>query len=314
MARRAIKEVEGAAFAGQKVAVAYNRHRCLVQHPVRDGEHCYPVRYKPQSGAKVQGYANRLWLTDVSFFVSPSGLRRIQKTGSRTPCCFVVGTVLKSRPSKPRKSDWTEVRFNPFDPGCFYEVSSGQCVRGAKYVRLEKRTIYAMGVEYGEPVTSTRELNPRTGIDHLRVYNPERSSWQGNMGGENFDPPDEDAVIAELVQVWTDHPGAVVLDGTDDWFAPDMARPELFVELFEIEALALWHTGASGKSSSGIVLTQEQYELLNVRYRQLTGLYVEQVPSQRRQGSPSSCGCWDGSAFRVYHDPRVRPGTWEAPE
>jgi len=292
------------------VAVAYNRHRCLAKHPVQPGEHCYPIRFKATSGSKVQGYADRLWLTDVSFFVSPSGLRKIRETGSRTVCCFVVGKVLATRPRKAKKHDWKKVRFDPFDKRGFYEVSSGRLLRGAKYARLEKRETYVMGPEYGEPVTSLRQLNPRTGLEHLAVYNPERETWIGDMGGENHRPPEPEAVSKALGCVFDDHPGCVVVDGTDDWFAPEWARPELFVDMFGIEAVALWHTGASGKSTSGIVLTEDEYERLNLLYLQATGFYIEQVPSQRRPDSHSTCGCWDGSAFRVYHDPESRPGIW----
>lgn len=307
MGARTLKEIEGKAFAGQRVAVAYNPS-CVGS--VHKGERCYPVRLKPNSRAKVQGYADRLWLTDVSFFVSPSGLRRIRETGTRTPCCFVVGTVLRSRPSQPKARDWSEVRFHPLEAGCFFETSSGRCVRGARYVRLEKRKILAMGLQYGEPVTTGRALNPGPSAGGLRTYAPDRSTWTGQMGGLNYEVPSPHAVQDALRTVWADHPGAVVLDGTDDWHAPEWARPELFPDRFAVRPLALWHTGVSGKSVSGLVLDLDEFEVLNRRFRNATGLYLEQVPSQRPTESPSTCGCWDGRAFRIEYDPQARPGRW----
>ena len=120
------------------------------------------------------------------------------------------------------------------------------------------------------------------------------------MGGLNFVTPTDEAVGVALEEVWADYPDAVVLDGTDDWLAPEWVRPELFPELFGIEVIALWHTGASGKSASGLVLSPDWYAALDERYEEHYGVAIEAVPSQRTDGSHSACGCWDGDAFRVY--------------
>jgi hypothetical protein len=165
-----------------------------------------------------------------------------------------------------------------------------------------------MGPRYGSPATSLRQENPAPEV--LPIYNPERRSKIGNMGGINYEAPEPSAISNALERVWEDLPGAVVLDGTDDWFAPEYVRPELFAEWFSIDILALWHTGASGKSTSGIVLEESEYEVLNERYRQAIGYSLEHVPSQKRAKSHSTCGCWDGSAFLVYRDPGSRPGAW----
>lgn len=280
MAQRAIDGAEGAAFSGREVAV---------RRPfARERERGYAIR----SGGRVRGYADRLWLSNARFVVS------------RGLCC-VVGTVLETRPKRPRRADWSEVAFD-YGLRTFYEMRSYRYVRGARYVRLERGRIYAMGIEYGDPATSVDQ--PLTERDGLRVFTPERDRWSGAMGGLNYERPDDEAVARALEDVFAAYPGAVVVDGTDDWFAPELARPELFMDLFEVEALALWHTGASGTSTSGIVLTEAEYERLNERYHDATGTYIEEVRSLRPKGSNSTCGCWDGSAFRVYR--RLSDGTW----
>ena len=63
-----------------------------------------------------------------------------------------------------------------------------------------------------------------------------------------------------LKQVFVDHPGAVVLDGDDDWYASQSRSPGTFPRIFEIEPLAWFHTGISGISKSGIVVTREDFE------------------------------------------------------
>ena len=115
-----IRRASGNEFKGQQVAVAFNRHECLPSHPKKKGEHCFPVRAKATSSSKVLAYVDEIWLEDVSFFVSPSGLRSIQQSGARTVCCFVVGTVIGSRSSgATKKHGWSPVRLDVFDHGCF---------------------------------------------------------------------------------------------------------------------------------------------------------------------------------------------------
>lgn len=207
--------------------------------------------------------------------------------------------MLPVKPARPRAADWQTVSVRH---GTVYD-SHGRELRGARFARLERGKLRVMG-----PYRGTRfGANPRR---DLHVYNPERRCWVGHMGGLNYEPPCDEAVGEALDEVWTDHPGAVILDGTDDWFAPEHVRPELFEDMFGIEVLALWHTGASGSSTSGIVLTEAEYETLNIRYRMENSYSLELVPSRKQKGSHSACGCWDGSAFVVHHDPRRLPGSW----
>lgn len=299
-ASRKIPRVSGSRFVGKPVAVAYNRHQCLVTHPRKPGEHCFPVRAKPTSSSKVLGYADELWLEDVSFFVSPSGLRRVKDTGTRDVIAFVVGTGMKpKRPATLKKRGWFDVRFNPFEQGCFYDARSDACLRTAKYAVLRNRGIRAFGAEKGKPVGSQRELNPE-----LVLFTPERETWHGEMGGLNYRPASAEAVAAELHEVRHAFPEAIVIDGSDDWDAPEHMRPELFPELFGTRPLARWHTGASGVSASGLVLSPEEYDRLCSAYRGRFGFHLTAAPGRSSSGSPSSCGCWDGRGFRVYQEHR----------
>jgi hypothetical protein len=188
VAKRQIRRAKGREFVGQRVAVAYNRHECLPSHPKKKGEHCFPVRAKPSSSSKVLAYADDLWLKDVSFFISPGGLKQIQRTGVRTVCCFVVGTVISRRPSSvTAKNGWAEIRLDVFDHGCFYRHRDGACVRTAKYARLHNRRIEAFGSRKGDPVTSMRDLADNPGPLPVPTYGPRRREWRGEMGGLNFD-------------------------------------------------------------------------------------------------------------------------------
>ena len=64
-------------------------------------------------------------------------------------------------------------------------------------------------------------------------------------------------VPATVAKALAAHPGAVIIDGTDDWNAPRELRPESFVQDLGLKPLALFHTGVSGISSSGIVVSKE---------------------------------------------------------
>jgi hypothetical protein len=267
---RRIRTDEGGDFSDQLVRVA------IRELPARAGYEFWSL-----SGGR--GSSPSLWLSGVTFI--------------STRPATLVGTVLRTRPRQPRSSGWRKLLLQD---GAFFDAQTGRPMVGAQYVRLEPKTALLMGPIFGRR-RSRRRLN---------IYNPARETWIGDMGGINYRRPSPEAIAAKLEHVWRDYPGAVVLDGTDDWFAPESARPELFEDMFGIDVLALWHTGASGKSTSGIVLSSDQYELLNRRYRTRLGHSIEHAPSKKMSGSHSDCGCWDGSAFVVYHDPRSRRGTW----
>jgi hypothetical protein len=223
-------------------------------------------------------------------------VKRIRKTGQRTPIAFVVGTVLAKRPaSVTRKRGWYKVRFDPFKQGCFFDPRNDACLRTAKYVRLGDRHVEAFGPKAGENLASLRELNPA-----LTTVAPPRESWRGELGGLNFEPPSARAVARAVEAVQERWPGAVIVDGTDDWEAPRHMRPELWPHDLGIRPLARWHTGASGVSASGLVLGASEFRRLLEAYRRRYGVALQDVAGRRSPGSPSACGCWDGRAIRIH--------------
>jgi len=297
-----IRRASGNEFKGDRVAVAFNRHECLVDHPKKKGEHCFPVRAKPSSSSKVLAYVDEIWLEDVQFFVSPSGVRQIQRGGARTVCCFVVGTVIGSRSAAAvKKHGWSEVRLDVFDRGCFYRERDKACLRTAKYARLRNRQIEAFGSRKGAPVTSLRELNP--GEPDIPTYGPARRSWRGEMDGLNYEPATVGATAGAMRWVHQIHPGTVIVDGSDDWDAPLEVRPEALVGEFGLRPLAWWHTGTSGQCRSGVVLSSEEYARFADAYRTRFGCAPEVSGSKVPALTKPSCGCWDGEGLGVYSSP-----------
>lgn len=57
-----------------------------------------------------------------------------------------------------------------------------------------------------------------------------------------------------LGEVFAAFPDAAVIDGSDDWYAPDWKRPQVWAERLGIKPLALFHSGVSGITRSGIVV------------------------------------------------------------
>jgi len=269
-----------------------------VTHPVVPGEHCFPVREKPSSGSKVLAYVDEVWLKDAVFFVQPGGLRRIQSTGTRSPIAFVYGTALKSPPrGASKKSGWFDVRFEPFEHGCFFDARNAACLTSAKYVHLGKRKIRALGSEQGDSVTSLRQLNPA-----VPLITPRREKWIGDMGGLNYASPTSTALRDAKRYVFERYPGAVILDGTDDWDAPEAYRPSAFLPRLGVRPLAWWHTGQSGALPTGAVVSDDDLPRLRRAYREVYGVDLGQVAVTRPQAEPG-CGCWDGSAVRVISEP-----------
>ena len=60
--------------------------------------------------------------------------------------------------------------------------------------------------------------------------------------------------------------GCVVLNGQDDWTSPEWKRPETFCRTLGVEPVALFHTGISGVTSSGVVISKEDFNRLQDEY------------------------------------------------
>jgi hypothetical protein len=59
--------------------------------------------------------------------------------------------------------------------------------------------------------------------------------------------------------VFADFPGAVIVNGQDDWYAGPHERPEGLKSKLGVEILAWYHTGISGLSNSGFVCSEVEY-------------------------------------------------------
>lgn len=66
--------------------------------------------------------------------------------------------------------------------------------------------------------------------------------------------------------VWKDFPKAVIVDGDDDWGAPDEKRPAVLIEKAGLTPLAYFHSRSSGITKSGLVLTRADFLTLSAYY------------------------------------------------
>lgn len=268
-------------IVGRRVAVAYDRQSNVGQPSG------LPVRDEPDAAAPVVARVAALWLEDAVFVV-----------GRRT--CFVVGDVLPPRPERvTAKTGWYEVRLDRIEQGCFYVPSSGASVRTAKYAHLEPRRIEAFGIEKGPAVHSEQEAVDR--MPQRPTLGPARGTWRGEMGGLNYDLPTKGATVDAISSVLATHPGAVIVDGADDWHAPDYVRPEVLVRRAGIVPVAWWHTGLSGVKRSGVVLSSAQYEALCNAFRVDYGCELEAIPGLHEPSfEREPCGCWKGEGVRIF--------------
>ena len=113
------------------------------------------------------------------------------------------------------------------------------------------------------------------------TYNAHGPGHTGTTGFTNYFPGTDEQLAAALDRVFAEHPDAVVLDGDDDWYACDCHRPATFPHVFGIEPIAYFHTGISGISKSGIVVSREDFERLERDFPTTT---FEQIRKPDRTG------------------------------
>lgn len=82
-------------------------------------------------------------------------------------------------------------------------------------------------------------------------------------------------------EVWAQFPKAIIVDGDDDWYAKVEHRPQVFAREAGIEPIGYFHTGISGISCSGIVVSPEQYEALDRWYTAKFGAPMAAQPALR---------------------------------
>jgi hypothetical protein len=222
-----------------------------------------------------------VWLEDVSFFPGA-----------------VIGRVIAPRdPSVTSKSGWSDVAVTPDG---FCRPCTGARLRTAKYALVRSGKIAAFGMRDGDPVRSLAEAENAHAPRDLLVYGPAREAYEGDMGGTNFEIATPQATAAAIHWVLGQHPGAVIIDGSDDWYSPAYVRPEVLCRRYGLRPVALWHTGKSGLTPSGVVLDPGSYEQFRRRYSRQWGFGPERCPGPPPGIGRPPCGCWEGEGLRVY--------------
>lgn len=242
---------------------------------------------EPERGTAELARVREVWLGDVAFTSYPY---------------VAVGTVLQPRPAKVgHKNGWAPLRIDGDQTGCVYQASTGTCVRTATFVWLRAEGgLRAFGIHYGDPFPEPRlaAVMP-TPSDGAAILGPARRSWRGEMGGLNYDIASADAVLAAVRDALARHPGAVLVDGSDDWNAPVSARPQVLLARYGLAPLAWWHAGASGQALSGALLSPQTWQRFRTAYTREFG-YAPERSSKPIGPARPSCGCWDGEGLRIY--------------
>lgn len=124
-----------------------------------------------------------------------------------------------------------------------------------------------------------------------KTYRAHGQGHTGSTGFTNYRPGTRQDVARALDDVFADHPDAVVVDGDDDWYACGADRPASWPEMFGVEALAFFHSGISGISKSGVVLSREDFDRIErefptrtfkqIRKPDVTGVVLRERPALR---------------------------------
>lgn len=278
------KPVDPSKLVGRRVAVSFGRDTHLSVHALHVSEFQPPLRDTPENRPRTFAHADEVWLKDVAFFEGLS----------------MVGRLLEPRsPEVTTRHGWREAGIDRGGEGRIYDLSDGASVRSAKFARVTADGIVAMGLMRGEPFRSVEELDqPRPQIP---VVGPHRETWRGDMGGLNFvvAPASEVALAVEGARErW---PGCVILDGSDDWYADDRVRVHDLCNAWRIVPLAWWHTGVSGVTPSGAILTAAQFDEFRGLYRRRFGIALAQDsdPGRGDGWTRPACGCYAGEGVLV---------------
>ena len=99
------------------------------------------------------------------------------------------------------------------------------------------------------------------------TFNPAQSVHVGTSGFSNYTPGNSESVVKMIRDVFARFPKAVIVNGDDDWYKPRSERPETFETDYGVKPLAYFHTGVSGISKTGIVISWEDFQNLPVAIR-----------------------------------------------
>lgn len=101
----------------------------------------------------------------------------------------------------------------------------------------------------------------------MKTYNPQSSSVSSSIGAwVNYSGASAAAFQKTRQQVFVDFPDSVIVDGSDDWNDPIYKRPQAFLEKLDIKPLAFYHSGASGITRSGVVVSKDDFIVLEQKY------------------------------------------------
>jgi hypothetical protein len=202
----------------------------------------------------------------------------------------IVGTTMAPRRRElAKKNGWSRVRADaPVNGGCFFDVKSGECIVVGSFAWIDDGRLMVFG---GLPMAPPSLQGA--------VVGPSRRKWTGDLGGTNYEKPDEAELARAVSKTLREYPGHVIVDGTDDWWAPVGLRVATLVDSYGIDPVAWWHTGVSGQTPSGALLTPSDYNRLRSVYRYDFGSDIESVGDLGR--SPNDdCGCWSGRGIQIY--------------
>jgi hypothetical protein len=106
---------------------------------------CLSVRDLPNGRVY---HAEKVWLTDATFAVQPSGQRRFYETGHKNVHAFVRGQGAGGSfpfPFDPIYAGWDEATYNPTKHKTFVDRNTGAALHSADRVILVGNKVYYTG-------------------------------------------------------------------------------------------------------------------------------------------------------------------------
>ena len=117
-------------------------------------------------------------------------------------------------------------------------------------------------------------------MSELPKFIASQGGFAGSSGFVNYHGSTKESLAQTLQEVWAQFPGAVVINGSDNWEAEPYQRPERLAHLLTekgIHPVAKFHTGISGMSCSGIVVRGEDMAGVQACYREQYGCELDAV-------------------------------------
>jgi hypothetical protein len=109
-----------------------------------------------------------------------------------------------------------------------------------------------------------------------KVFRTSDERHVSSNGFVNYGFSTQADVDRAMQQVFIEYPNSVIINGSEDWSSPEYKRPEVFSRKLNVEVLALFHSGISGVTHSGIVISRDDYEVLAVLYEAAYGFPLSQ--------------------------------------